>query len=470
MFPDADQDGTIERKDLLLFTKRNGQFMQGTQNKHLIKEINMITERKKVTAIILLILVLFVMPALASAAGGETSAAPSSTDGANTYGSAYRGSGDTMYNVKFVNENGDVLQDSYVAAGEVPVYKGEEPVKDPDGPLRYIFTGWDPEIGPVTGTVTYTAVYKCMYPFTYFGKDGERLGTAYVEDNSLDLVRVKLKAYRGYEFSGFKIQILNGDGAIICEGEQDAIVDFVPAEALADDVWSKVHADENVVSVSLFARYVKNYREYSYDIYYNVAGTRTDSKAHYVANVGTPLCLTAPAVYTDETGTYNFSHWLIEGKGYPSASIDVWPTREGNYEAVACYVVEEPQGEPTVVMNDFFTEVINGSHLICATMTYSLPDGYTLLETGFRYASTEAKANMENAYYSVFHTSMPSGTYPLHYMPISDTSAYYLAAYLRYRDTDGAEYTIYADVSNVNGRKYRYQDTDFVRVCWNVLY
>ena len=133
-------------------------------------------------------------------------------------------------------------------------------------------------------------------------------------------------------------------------------------------------------------------------------------------------------------------------------------------------MVEEPQGEPTVVMNDFFTEVINGSHLICATMTYSLPDGYTLLETGFRYASTEAKANMENAYYSVFHTSMPSGTYTLHYMPISDTSAYYLAAYLRYRDTDGAEYTIYADVSNVNGRKYRYQDTDFVRVCWNVLY
>ena len=207
----------------------------------------MITERKKVTAIILLILLLFVMPALASAAGGETSAAPSSTDGANTYGFAYRGSGDTMYNVKFVNENGDVLQDSYVAAGDVPVYKGEEPVKDPDGQFMYIFEGWDPEIVPVTGPAIYTAVYKRMYPFTYFGKDGERLGTAYVEDNSLDLVRVKLKAYRGYEFSGFKIQILNGDGAIICEGEQDVIVDFVPAEALADDVWSKVHADENTV-------------------------------------------------------------------------------------------------------------------------------------------------------------------------------------------------------------------------------
>ena len=30
MFPDADQDGTIDHKDLLLFTKGNGQLMQDT--------------------------------------------------------------------------------------------------------------------------------------------------------------------------------------------------------------------------------------------------------------------------------------------------------------------------------------------------------------------------------------------------------------------------------------------------------
>ena len=103
-------------------------------------------------------------------------------------------------------------------------------------------------------------------------------------------------------------------------------------------------------------------------------------------------------------------------------------------------------------------------------MTYSLPDGYTLIETGFRYASTAAKANMEDAYYSVFKTRQPSGSYTWHFKPNKDTSAYYVAAYLKYKDKEGTEHTIYADVSNVNGRRYRYEDTDFMRVCWNVLY
>ncbi len=376
------------------------------------------------------------------------------------------------YTIRFLNEDGSELQVSEVAVGQMPEYTGDTPVKDPTDNEIFTFAGWDSEIVPADGPATYTATYisERLYPFTYFGKDGEILGTASILDNTLELVQVYLKPYLAYKFMGWKIQILNQDEAIICEGEQDAIVDFVPLEALADDVWSKVHADENVTSVRLYARYEQRSDEYHYDVYYDVAGTRSERIQRYTEKVGTPLCLRAPATYTDDTGTYNFSHWLIDGNMYPSVSIDVWPMDAQDYEAEACYVVGEPSAEPTVVLNELYTEKVDRNHYIGATMTYSLPSGYTLVETGFRYASVANKANMESAYYSVYGKSGPSGTYTLHFLPLSDTSAYYVAAYLKYKDIDGTEHTIYSNNETGVARGYRYQDTAFVRVCWNVLY
>ena len=391
---------------------------------------------------------------------------------AAVYTPVYSSTAIPEYTVKFLNYDGSELQVSDWKEGQTPVYSGGTPVKDPTETEEFTFAGWDAEIVPVAGEAVYIATYTSMrhYPINYFGKDGEALGTLYAPDNGSEIEQFPLKAYRGYEFRGWKIQVLNGDGAIICEGEQDVIVDFVPSEALSDDIWSKIHADENVATVSLFARYEKRSPEYSYDVYYDVAGTRTDSMDHFVEKIGTSICLKAPATYTDDTGTYNFSHWLIEGHEYASVSIDVWPDEQGSYQAIAYYVEEEPQGEPVIIMNDVYAEEINGSHRIGSTMTYSLPDGYTLIETGFRYASTAAKANMEDAYYSVFKTRQPSGSYTWHFKPNKDTSAYYVAAYLKYKDKEGTEHTIYADVSDVNGRRYRYEDSDFMRVCWNVLY
>ena len=64
------------------------------------------------------------------------------------------------YNIKFVNYDGTVLQESAVAYGETPVYNGETPTKDPTNTTTYTFKGWDPEIAPVTGDATYTAQYE----------------------------------------------------------------------------------------------------------------------------------------------------------------------------------------------------------------------------------------------------------------------------------------------------------------------
>ena len=245
---------------------------------------------------------------------------------------------------------------------------------------------------------------------------------------------------------------------------------IVAPETLAAEVWAGVHASEGAASVSLTANFTKRIPAYTYQVYYNVAGTRTEIKAQYTSTVGVSLGLHAPETYTDDSGTYYFSGWISEGVHYSSTAITVWPNDEGTYEAVAYYTAEEEIGVPTVSFTRLFPEVVNGAHVIGSTMAYSLPKGYTLVETGFKYSSTKAKANVENAYKSVFQTSQPSGAYTLHYRPSKDNSAYYVAAYLTYKDKDGVETTIYADVNGAEYPfNYRYGDTDFLRVCWSVL-
>ncbi|MBQ2211698.1 MAG: hypothetical protein II410_02285, partial [Ruminococcus sp.] len=64
------------------------------------------------------------------------------------------------YTVTWKNEDGTVLEtDENVPYNSTPSYDGATPVKDSDDTNHYTFTGWDPEIVPVTGPATYTAVF-----------------------------------------------------------------------------------------------------------------------------------------------------------------------------------------------------------------------------------------------------------------------------------------------------------------------
>ena len=75
-----------------------------------------------------------------------------------TYKATYTQSVNT-YTVTWQNEDGTVLKTDEVAYNEVPAYVGDTPTKAGDAEHNYTFSGWTPEITPVTGNATYTATF-----------------------------------------------------------------------------------------------------------------------------------------------------------------------------------------------------------------------------------------------------------------------------------------------------------------------
>ena len=66
------------------------------------------------------------------------------------------------YPVRFVNEDGQVLQDSLYQYGSVPEYFGSTPTKPATAQYTYTFAGWSPAITSVTDTATYIATFDSI--------------------------------------------------------------------------------------------------------------------------------------------------------------------------------------------------------------------------------------------------------------------------------------------------------------------
>ena len=89
------------------------------------------------------------------------------------------------YTVKYVNDDGTVLQETQVAYGNNAYYQQKTtPTKKPTAQFTYTFAGWDNKVTLVTDDVTYTATYDYTinkYKITFCNEDGSVLQTGELE-------------------------------------------------------------------------------------------------------------------------------------------------------------------------------------------------------------------------------------------------------------------------------------------------
>ncbi len=88
------------------------------------------------------------------------------------------------YTVRFLNDNGDVLQSESLDYGATPEYKGSVPTKPATAQYTYTFNGWDKAITTVTEATDYTSTYNSTvnkYEIKFVNYDGEELQSEELE-------------------------------------------------------------------------------------------------------------------------------------------------------------------------------------------------------------------------------------------------------------------------------------------------
>ena len=108
------------------------------------------------------------------------------------------------YKVRFINEDGSVLQEETLDYGSTPTYKKETPTKKRTEEYTYEFDKWTPEITKVTSNQEYKATYKetkNKYTVTYINE-----GKEYHKETALYgsvITNVKNPTKEGYTFIGW---------------------------------------------------------------------------------------------------------------------------------------------------------------------------------------------------------------------------------------------------------------------------
>ena len=88
------------------------------------------------------------------------------------------------YLIKFVNDDGTVLQEGQVDEGVMPEYTGATPTKAATAQYTYTFDKWNPEIVVAVADATYTATYTSTvnrYTVTFDTLGGTNIDAQTVE-------------------------------------------------------------------------------------------------------------------------------------------------------------------------------------------------------------------------------------------------------------------------------------------------
>ena len=89
------------------------------------------------------------------------------------------------YTITWKNADGKVLETDFeVLEGTVPTYNGSSPIKDSNAQYDYVWTGWEPAVGPARSDIEYVATYKEeIRKYTIVWKDED--GTVLETDNNI---------------------------------------------------------------------------------------------------------------------------------------------------------------------------------------------------------------------------------------------------------------------------------------------
>ena len=161
-----------------------------------------------------------------------------------------------VYMIRFVHEDGALLQYGTLLYGEVPTFAGNTPTKEADAGNTYTFTGWKDTNGdvytaklpPATESMTYTAVFAAnviSYTVKFVNYDGTELqssevaygtkpayeGTTPVKDATVDYT---------YEFDGWDPEITE----VMGEATYTAKFKEIPRQ-FGSPVWNWTGDDEN---------------------------------------------------------------------------------------------------------------------------------------------------------------------------------------------------------------------------------
>ena len=149
---------------------------------------------------------------------GPTDTLPVVTDDA-TYTAVFD-STVKQYTIKFVDEDGTVLQSGDFNYGTTPSYTGSTPTKAEDDDYTYAFAGWTPAIVSVTGNTTYTATFTATAKPAPVTKPGTYYLSSMEEQDGKLVITIKMNEDDSKTFD--LLGSISSDGVLLTEGKEYA--------------------------------------------------------------------------------------------------------------------------------------------------------------------------------------------------------------------------------------------------------